>query len=320
MVGSYDRAMAFDTSLITTSGDTEHGGMRHGLERYPKQLLGDQEYDGHASVHDDEVAGELGLTGAPIEGPTHFSQIDPLAFDVWGQQWFEAGCVSAHFLNMVVEGESVTASLTPTSHGAARIDAVRGDGSPVLTGTATVDATQPTELGGRLAKMQARDPGELFIVDQVELGPVPGVAPVVSIDLDSDNGHLYPFSLRRKLDAITERSSWYDGDDTPWGRPILPFEMYSVLAHKVGARLPVRGPAVGLFVDLEVRAVDGPLFVDEDYRLEHEVVAVGQSRRVESHWVETRVLSAATGRHAASVLLHSGVFKASYAEYPSDRL
>ena len=316
--------MAFDTSLITTSDDTEHdsehGRTRRGPERYPKQLLGDQEYDGHASVHDDEVAGELGLTGAPIEGPTHFSQIDPLAFDVWGQQWFETGCVGVHFLNMVVEGESVTASLTPTDLGSARIDAVRGDGSPVLTGTATIDPTQPTELGGRLAKMQARDPGELFIVDQVELGPVPGAAPVVSIDLDSDNGHLYPFSLRRKLGAITERSPWYDGDDTPWGRPILPFEMYSVLAHKVGARLPVRGPAVGLFIDLEVRAVDSPLFVGEDYRLEHEVVAVGQSRRVESHWVETRVLSAATGRHAATVLLHSGVFKASYAGYPSDCL
>lgn len=312
--------MAFDTSLITTSDDTEHGGTRHGPERHPKQLLGDQEYDGHASVHDDEVAGELGLTGAPIEGPTHFSQIDPLAFDVWGQQWFETGCVSAHFLNMVVEGESVTASITPARTGAARIDAAKGDGSPVLTGTATVDPTQPTELGDRLARMQARDPGELFIVDQVELGPLPGTAPVVSIDLDTDNGHLYPFSLRRKLDAITERTPWYDRDDTPWGRPILPFEMYSVLAHKVGARLPVRGPAVGLFIDLEVCAVEGPLFVGEDYRLEHEVLAVGQSRRVESHWVETRVLSAATGHHAATVLLHSGVFKASYAEYPADRL
>lgn len=316
--------MAFDTSLVTRSAGTDHGATRHGPERYPQQLLGEQEYDGHASVHDDAVAGDLGLSGAPIEGPTHFSQIDPLAFDVWGRRWFETGCISAHFLNMVVEGESVTAVLTPTSPDGARIDAVSGavggDGAPVLTGTATVDPAAPTELGERLVKMQTRDPGELFIVDQVEVGPVPGAAPVVSVDLDTDNGSLYPFSLRRKLDAITERTLWYDSSDTPWGRPILPFEMYSVLAHKVGARLPVRGPAVGLFIDLEVRAVDGPLFVGEEYRLEHEVLAVGQSRRVESHWVETRIVSASTGRHAATVLLHSGVFKASFAGYPADRL
>jgi len=308
--------MTFDTSVITTADD----GTRHGPERSPHQLLGEQEYDGHASVHDDAVADDLGLTGAPIEGPTHFSQIDLLAFDQWGRRWFETGCVSAHFLNMVVDGETVVASLTPGDDGAARIDATKGDGAPVLTGTATVDPTRPTELGERLAKMQARDPGELFIMDRVELGPVPGESSVVSIDLDSDNGHLYPFSLRRKLDTITERTPWYDSDDTPWGCPILPFEMYSVLAHKAGARLPVRGPAVGLFIDLEVRAIDGPLFVGETYRLEHAVLAVGQSRRVESHWVETKILSAATDRHAATVLLHSGVFKASYAEYPPDRL
>jgi hypothetical protein len=307
--------MTFDTQI--TTGDD---GTLTGPFRAPKQMLGDQEYDGHASVHDDHVADELGLAGAPIEGPTHFSQFDPLAFEVWGPQWFESGCISAHFLNMVVEGESVTTALGKPVDGVARIDAVKADGSPVLTGTATVDPDAPTELGERLAKTQTSDPGELFIVDQVRLGPVPGDAPITSVDLGTPNGHLYPFSLADKLDAITERSPWYDSDASPWGRPILPFEMYSVLAGKVGARLPVRGPAVGLFIDLEVRAVDGPLFVGEEYRLEREVLAIGQSRRVESHWVRTVIRSVATGRHAATVLLHSGVFKASYADYPAGRL
>ena len=143
---------------------------------------------------------------------------------------------------------------------------------------------------------------------------------IVTIDLDTPNGNLYPFSLRRKLGGITEPSSWYESADNPWGRPILPFEMYSVLAHKAGNHVPVRGPAVGLFIDLEVRAVDGPLFVGEEYVLEREVLAVGQSRRVESHWVLTTIRSASAGRHAATVLLHAGVFKASYADYPADRL
>lgn len=283
-------------------------------------MLGDQEYDGHASVHDDDVADELGLPGAPIEGPTHFSQFDPLAFERWDRQWFETGCVSAHFLNMVVDGETVIATMAAPVDGVARIDAATSDGSPVLTGTATVEPGAATELDRRLTAAQSRDPGELFIVDRVAVGPV-GIDPdIVAIDLDTPNGNLYPFSLRRKLDGITEPSSWYESADNPWGRPILPFEMYSVLAHKAGNHVPVRGPAVGLFIDLEVRAVDGPLFVGDEYVLEREVLAVGQSRRVESHWVRTTIRSASTGRHAATVLLHSGVFKASYVDYPADRL
>ena len=52
--------------------------------RAPAQMLDEQEYDGHASVHDEATAAKLGLRGAPIEGPTHFSQIDPLAAAMWG--------------------------------------------------------------------------------------------------------------------------------------------------------------------------------------------------------------------------------------------
>ena len=307
--------MVFDTA-ITTDGDTISGPARG-----PRQMLGDQEYDGHASVHDGDVADKLGLPGAPIEGPTHFSQIDPLACSMWGQRWFETGCISAHFQTMVVEGESVVASLTRGAQpDVARIDAIKSDGTPVLTGTASVDPAATTELGERLVKMQARDPGDLFIVDQLTVGQTSRASSPVSIDMDTDNGTLYPFSLRSKLGAITESCSWYVSDDTPWGRPILPFEMFSVLANKVGSSLAVRGPAVGLFIDLEVRVFDGPLLVGEQYVLNREVLAIGQSRRVESHWVETKVSSAATGAHVATVLLHSGSFKASYAEYPADRL
>ena len=88
------------------------------------------------------------------------------------------------------------------------------------------------------------------------------------------------------------------------------------LTHRVGDGLRVRGPAVGLFIDLQVRALAGPLFVGEDYAIEREVLAVGQSRQVESYWVETTVRRS-SGEAVASVLLHSGVFKASYADYPS---
>ncbi|MGB2574024.1 MAG: hypothetical protein ACPIE8_07260, partial [Henriciella sp.] len=53
--------------------------------RSPKQMLEDQEYDGHTSIHDDETAEKLGFKAGPIEGPTHFSQLAPLLYELFGQ-------------------------------------------------------------------------------------------------------------------------------------------------------------------------------------------------------------------------------------------
>ena len=81
--------------------------------RQPRQMLADQRYDGHKSIHDDAMAEGLGLRAGPIEGPTHFSQFDPLLYHVFGKAWFETGCISAHYQNMVVEGEEVRAFVQP---------------------------------------------------------------------------------------------------------------------------------------------------------------------------------------------------------------
>ena len=302
--------MSFDTDIIR--GDD---GSLTGPFRSPVQMLHDQEYGGHASVHDDAEAAKLGLAGAPIEGPTHFSQFDALAIEHWGQQWFESGCISSHFLNMVVEGEQVQASLVPHGDHSATIHAVKSDGTPVLNGTASIGTDTSTELDVRRERGLG-DPGDLHIVDQLEIG-MTSVPVVVTMTADSHNGPLYPFTLAQKLDRITERSSWYDGD-SPWSGPIVPTEMLSVLAHQAGAHFPVRGPAIGLFIDLEVRFVDGPVFVGRPYEITHTLVGIGQSRAVESYWTESTVTDAESGVHSATVLLHQGVFKASYADYPTE--
>jgi len=301
----------FDTP-ITVSGPL----------RSPAQLLGEQSYDGHASVHDGDTAASLGLTGAPIEAPTHFSQFDPLAVALWGTEWFEQGCISSHFQTMVVEGEEVQASMTTTGPRAARIEAHLTDGRPVLAGTASVGPDHPeTELEARLNRLG--DPGELFIVDQLHVGMRQRQERPVSITHAERNGALYPFSLAEKLECITERHDWYTpegADSSPWGRAVVPTEMISVLVHKAGPDLPVRRPSLGLFLDLEVRLISGPVFVDQAYVVEHEIVGLGQSRRTESYWTRSTVTDAERGVVAARVLLHSGVFKESYPEYPRERL
>jgi hypothetical protein len=301
--------MSFPTEITLT-----------GPLRSPAQMLADQRFDEQASVHDGDMAASLGLAGAPIEGPTHFSQFDPLAVTVWGRTWFEHGCISSHFQNMVVEGEQVRASLVSDGSRTARIEAYKADQSPVLVGTASVGPDHAdTELDRRRAAQ--RDPGDLYVIDRLEVGMRRDDG-VVSMDFDGSNGALYPFSLVEKLDRITEPHPWYTpdgGPSSPWGRAIVPMEMISVLAHKSDARWPIRSPAVGLFLDMEIRLLDGPVFVDEEYTVQRQVVGLGQSRRTESYWTLTVLGSVESGRPVASVLLHAGVFKESYPGYPSDR-
>ena len=288
--------------------------------RSPVQMLADQLVDGHTSIHDGDTAAGLGLTGAPIEGPTHFSQFDPLAHARWGDAWFERGCVSSHFRTMVVEGEQVQASMTTTAANAARIEAHKADGTPVLVGSVSVGPDHPpSALELRLGAQG--DQGELFVIDQLHVGMRRDEGDVVTMTHDDGNGGAYPFSLAQKLAAITEPHPWYtpDGGRTsPWGRAIVPIEMISVLANKSGRGFPVRSPAFGLFLDLEIRLLDGPVFVDQLYAVEREIVGLGQSRRTESYWTRT-TLREPGGRAVAQVLLHSGVFKESYPGYPKDR-
>ncbi len=122
---------------------------------------------------------------------------------------------------------------------------------------------------------------------------------------------------------ITEPHSWYTPDGgtrSLWGRAVLPMEMTSVLAQSSGGAFPVRSPAMGLFLDLEIRLLEGPVFVGQSYSVSREIVGLGQSRRTESYWTRTTLTDVATRRSVASVLLHSGVFNASYPDYPQHLL
>ena len=139
--------------------------------RHPRQMLGHQEYDGHLSIHDDKMAADLGFAGAPIEGPTHFSQFVPLLHEVFGDAWFERGCISAHYQTMVVEGEEVRVMVEQVSdvNQVARISAEKRDGTPVLTGTASLGPDYgDTELDVRRGRLRPSE--QLVILSDVEVG------------------------------------------------------------------------------------------------------------------------------------------------------
>ncbi len=286
--------------------------------RSPKQMLHAQVYDSHASIHDDATAQKLGFQGGTIEGPTHFSQFAPLGERVWGQQWFETGCLSAHYRNPVFEGEEVQAWFEKPKPGAkmCAIGMVRRDGTDILRGTASVGDEADTALSRRLGELkQLTDP---VILADLKIGMKTARQPV-KMEFDQYMGELYPFSLAEKLKVITEPSAWYSQERNPWGRAIIPMEMLSVLFQYRARedKLPIRGPAVGLFADQEIRLLRGPLFPGETYTTEREVVALSGSRRTESAWMRTTVFDSGD-TPVATMLLNMASLKDSYANYEQE--
>jgi len=297
--------MSFDTPLVL-----------RGPLRRPRQMLTEQEYGGHSSIHDDATAEKLGFRAGPIEGPTHFSLFPPLLAHLWGRDWFERGCISAHYQNMVVEGEEVRAyaEVPRGSATATRVWAEKADGTPVLEASAGIGPSHgPTLLEERMAKL--RRPERLVILADLAIGMRGATDERVRMERDQHMGALYPFTLQQKLAGITEPSAWYhDAAASPWGRPIIPLEMISVLAQytSAAARFPVKRPAVGLFADQEIRLLAGPLFVGEEYVLRREIVALSESKRTESYWIRTRIFDASGERQVAEMLLNHAVLKESY--------
>ncbi|MFV0280394.1 MAG: hypothetical protein ACK5JM_06490 [Rhodoblastus sp.] len=287
--------------------------------RAPRQMLAEQEYGGHASIHDDSMAEQLGFRAGPIEGPTHFSLLPPLMERIWGRQWYEKGCISAHYQNMVVEGEETRAfAEMPASGGKhTRVWVEKADATPVLEASASIGPDHgETLLEARLKKL--RPPEKLVILADLKVGMKGAQDERVRMDPDQNMGALYPFSLNQKLAAITEDSDWYRGKDNPWGRAIVPLEMVSVLAEysSRSAKFPVKGPAVGLFADQEIRMIEGPLFVGEDYLIRREIAFLSESKRTESYWVRTRIFDASGRKQVAEMLLNHATLKHSYAGYP----
>jgi hypothetical protein len=287
--------------------------------RSPKQMLQAQVYDSHASIHDDATAQKLGFQGGTIEGPTHFSQFAPLGERIWGQAWFETGCLSAHYRNPAFEGEEVQAHIEKPKPGqtVCAIGMTRRDGTEILRGTASIGGDgSETALSRRLGELKPlADP---VILADLKVG-MKTSRQAVKMDFDQHMGDLYPFSLADKLKVITEPSAYYSQELNPWGRAIIPMEMLSVLFQYRARedRLPVRGPAVGLFADQEIRLLRGPLFPGETYFAEREVVALSGSRRTESVWMRTTVF-AKDDTPVATMLLNMASIKDSYANYQQE--
>jgi len=265
------------TSTPTRSDITTADGIIAG----PLRSSVNSSREARGSIHDDATATKLGFRGGTVAGSIHMELFPPLLLKAFGQRWFEHGTLSMYFTNATTDREPVRAFLREPAAGAtdAQVDAwvEREDGMRVAEGSASVgDPGEPTAL--------QRRPLDRF--ETGELRMLAGIGP--GFEFEPVEVRLDPQQQKNRLNVITERLDWYDGD-SPWGGPIAtPAAMVQLLYAKSMETLRGRlGPAVGLFGAIELRNIKGPVFVDQPYRVTGKVLAVGQSPKTEYMWFET---------------------------------
>jgi hypothetical protein len=187
------------------------------------------------------------------------------------------------------------------------------------SGRLSVHFQNPAFEGDWVRVSMRRPAGQPVILADVRVGMTsPRVRVCMTPDLRM--GDLYPFTLQEKLSQITETSPWYS-EASPWGGPILPFEMISVLMqHRFppGTDFPARRPSVDLFVDQEIQMLSTPVFVGTEYDVGREVIFLSGSRRTESIWVRSTLYEAGTDHEVARMLLNLASLKDSYPRYAEE--
>ncbi len=186
-------------------------------------------------------------------------------------------------------------------------------------GTASVGPDYgATELEQRIERLRPAD--QLVILADLQVGQKGAGNPEhVRMDMEQHMGEMYPFSNAQKLQKISESHPYYD-QDSPWGKPVVPLEMVSVLTQYTSGQsgFRSRGPAIGLFAGQQIKMLNGPLLIGEDYLLEREIIALSESRRTESNWILSRVYRASDKELVAEAILNSATLKDSYANYDAD--
>jgi hypothetical protein len=281
-------------------------GRLYGPGRQPRNLH--NEIPG--SIHDDATAQKLGFRGGTVAGNIHFEMLVPILLKAFGPRWFERGTLSIDFKYATVDYEDVRGIVDMPPEGATDAQVAvlmeRPTGEVVGLGTASVgDSPAQTALAAK--DLSKYDSGEYKALKDVQAGDTfPVVQATVSRQVAEE-----------RTKVITEPLPWYVGE-SPWGGPIAtPTIMVGALTTAQTASVrDHRGLGVGLYGAIEIRNVNGPVFVDQPYSAGGEVVARGQSPKTEYIWYES-YLEDAGGKRIAEMLMQLRFMKGSAELLPS---
>ena len=261
------------------------------------------------SIHDDATATKLGFRGGTVAGSIHLELFPPILLKAFGPRWFERGTISMYFLNATTDREAVRAFVKEPPHDAsdAQVDIwiERDDCMRVAEGTASVgNAEEPSALMRR--PLDRFDSGELRILGGLKVGD----------RFDECDAFLKKEAIAERMKVITEPMEWYT-NPSPWGGSIAtPATMVQLLYSQSIATLRSKlGRAVGLFGAIELRNINGPVFVGRQYRVGGSIVALGQSPKTEYMWFETALNESDSGKRVAEMRMLLRFMKASSPKY-----
>ncbi|HXH20736.1 MAG TPA: hypothetical protein VNN10_01815 [Dehalococcoidia bacterium] len=287
--------MAIDTSTEII----EKNGVLVGPLRRPRN----SGRAGEGSIHHDETAQKVGFRGGTIAGSVHMGQFPPLLLRAFGQRWFETGTLSCYFKNATISDEAVRCFVQVPPAGAAdaqvRVWMERDDGMQVLEGTASVGSPKERTLLRERLEEHLPERGETRIYAHLEPG----------MELPAQKTRVEPLSEER-LSLLTEPLSWYTGA-SPWGGPIAGPQQVVGAMRRVEQGIGHRNRGVGLFGAIEVRYINGPVFIGRDYDVAAKVLAVGETPRSEYWWYESIMSEPDSGKEVAAMIMMLRMMKAS---------
>lgn len=262
---------------------------------------------GEGSIHDDATAANLGFRGGTVAGDVHMNQFPPTLVEIFGQAWFERGNLSLNFKNATVDLEKVQVFANPLADGENQVDVwmEREDGLLVCSGTAALGDHSASAL--QVKDLRPCDPSELRILHQLKEG----------MSLGSYDVFASPEKQFQRYDdhLISHPITWYR-KDSPWGEVVsAPCTIIEFLwGYPMQGLRPYVGESVGLFGAIEIGFINGPFLLNNHYKIESEVVCVGQSPQTEYVWYDSKATNE-TGDVVATMRMQSRAMKASSREY-----
>lgn len=244
------------------------------------------------SIHNDEVAKQVGMRGGTIPGTVHLNHFVPIIMQCWGRRWYERGAISMFYTFATTDREDVRAVMKEPPEG----DDVKVEG--------WVENTEGTIVAK--GSLSIGEPAAPNYVRGQEL-----------VDAERDELRILERLVTGQASPSTDDAmvSAGDGEGEYAGILIHPAAMYGLL--NVGFHRETIRRAVGFFGATEINIIDGPIRLNHAYRRTGEVVCVGASPKTEFAWVDSRIEDPDTGKVVAEMRHMTRWMKASSKRWAS---
>ncbi|NJN51180.1 MAG: hypothetical protein HC809_04755 [Gammaproteobacteria bacterium] len=282
---------------LTRQNNVASGPMRH-----PRNL----EQGAENSIHNDEVAGKLGMRGGTVAGNYHMEQFPPLLTAVLGQRWWQSGNLSLYYKYATTDSEGVQAfaqqpSMRTRRSCRFRCGWIMSRANAWPKARAAVGAPDPqSALRRRIAATPP--PKDIRILADLKVGQSATAKPF----------QVTPKRYQTRMDVIVEPMTDYT-QASSWGAPILPPSLMVDVMYNAQFSLLQRDAkyGVGLFGGIELQIYEGPMFPSRDYDARIKVLAIGETPQTEYFWYESISSDPKTGRDVAGMLMMLRFMKAS---------